>query len=158
MSAPGPRPGSGLSTQNAALLREHTTVIEEPQSKATPSQAVTLLINAAVGAGVLSLPYAFMCAGWVGGALILAIVAIVESYTLYILSRWAERTRAGSYGELVHRALGPAAAIMLYVVVFTMTWPTGSTSLPVSLATGAGTKTQHLSTFSWCSRNNSIRQ
>ena len=32
-----------------------------------------------------------------------------------------------------------------YVVVFTMTWPTGSTSLPVALGTGAGTKTQHAS-------------
>lgn len=117
MASLAARPNGGPS-QNAAPHRDHVTLIEEPTSKATPSQAVNLLINAAVGAGVLSLPYAFMCAGWAGGALILAIVATVESFTLYVLSRWAERTRASSYGELVHRALGPAAATGLCLVVF----------------------------------------
>ena len=92
-----------------------------PASSSNPAgtaQATSILINAAVGAGVLSLPFAFKCAGWLGGILILFAVALIESFTLYILSRWAEATGAKSYGELVHRSLGPLAAAILNIVVF----------------------------------------
>lgn len=95
-----------------------TILIEELPSRASPPQAVSLLVNAAVGAGVLSLPFAFRCAGYIGGPLILATVAIAESFTLYVLSKWAEKTNAASYGEVVLRSAGPAAATALSLVIF----------------------------------------
>jgi hypothetical protein len=109
------------NTDSAAVVDTEpasTVLIEEPPPRASPSQAVSLLINAAVGAGVLSIPFAFRCAGYIGGPLILASVAIVESFTLYVLSKWAEKTNAASYGELVLHSAGPAAATALCIVMF----------------------------------------
>lgn len=103
---------------SAAAEPATTVVIEELPPRASPSQAVSLLVNAAVGAGVLSLPFAFRCAGYIGGPLILASVAIIESFTLYVLSKWAEKTNAASYGEVVLRSAGPAAATALCVTIF----------------------------------------
>jgi amino acid permease len=103
---------------SAAANPDSTIVIEELPSRASPSQAVSLLVNAAVGAGVLSLPFAFRCAGYIGGPLILAIVAITESFTLYVLSKWAEKTNAASYGEVVLRSAGTAAATALSFIIF----------------------------------------
>lgn len=108
-----------------------TTVVEEVPPKTTPAHAVSLLINTAVGAGVLSLPYAFSCAGWVGGAVVLAAVACLESFTLYVLSRWAESTGACSYGEMVHRTLGPAASATLSLVIFLYLFGSGVAYLVV---------------------------
>lgn len=98
----------------SALQHDFPVVIEYAASgRATPSQTIAVLINTAVGAGLLSLPFTFGRAGWAGGLLILAGVAAVECFTLYVLSRWAEATGAASYGELVHRALGPSASVLL---------------------------------------------
>ena len=111
-------PAGSAALAAAEAVTPTIELIEELPPRASPSQAVSLLINAAVGAGVLALPFGFRCAGYLGGPLILASVAIIESFTLYVLSKWAEKTNAASYGELVLRSAGPAAATALCVVIF----------------------------------------
>ena len=104
--------------QAVGPLQAATTSVEVLPAATSPQQAISLLINTAVGAGVLSLPFAFRCAGWAGGLLILGSVAALEAYTLHILSRYAELTGTSSYGGVVHRALGPAASAALSLVLF----------------------------------------
>ncbi|KAL6772315.1 hypothetical protein ACKKBG_A29755 [Auxenochlorella protothecoides x Auxenochlorella symbiontica] len=87
-------------------------------SSGTPGEAsarssIVTLINSSVGVGVLSLPYAFRAAGWVGGLALLAFVATVEAFTLYVLSRYAEHTDAVTYAIVVRRMLGPRASMFL---------------------------------------------
>jgi sodium-coupled neutral amino acid transporter 7/8 len=99
-------------------LLENVIVERDSQSKFSPMQAAAMLVNAAVGAGVLSLPYAFQSAGWAGALLVLVVVGSLQSFTLYVLSRWAEQTGSSSYGTLVYRALGPNVSIVVNIVVF----------------------------------------
>jgi sodium-coupled neutral amino acid transporter 7/8 len=54
---------------------------------ASSLSSVATLCNSAIGAGVLSLPYAFSCAGLVGGLVLCMVVAAAESFSLYILSK-----------------------------------------------------------------------
>lgn len=68
--------------------------------------SVATLCNSAIGAGVLSLPFAFRCAGLLGGLALCLGVGAAESFSLYVLSKFAERYGAHSYGSLVRRALG----------------------------------------------------
>lgn len=75
-----------------------------PKSSAWAS--VFTMINTAVGAGVLSFPFAFLLTGWLAGLLVTAGVAAAEAWTLYVLSRFAADTGAHSYSELVG---GPSA-------------------------------------------------
>lgn len=64
---------------------------------ASSLSSVATLCNSAVGAGVLSLPYAFRCAGLIGGLVLCFLVAAAEAFSLYVLSKVraeAERRRA----------------------------------------------------------------
>jgi hypothetical protein len=61
---------------------------------------------AAVGAGILSLPFAFRAAGWAGGLLATFGVAAIESFTLYVLARYAEVTGSATYSDLVSEVAG----------------------------------------------------
>lgn len=49
---------------------------------ASSLSSVATLCNSAVGAGVLSLPFAFRCAGLAGGLLLCLLVAATESFAL----------------------------------------------------------------------------
>lgn len=141
--------------------RAKTVIIigEEAEGESATSSVFTLC-NSAIGAGVLSLPYAFACAGmqptkpaganlyaesriaavsaklvlqtcttfiycnqaglqvcfravWclavagIAGCILLCIVlGAVEGFTLYVLSKFAERYSAHTYSRLVRKALG----------------------------------------------------
>lgn len=63
--------------------------------------SVLTLINSAVGAGVLSFPFALSCTGWAAGLAAIAGIAAVEAFTLYVLSCFAEQTGATTYSSLV---------------------------------------------------------
>lgn len=112
--------------------------------KSSPAQAIRLLINAAVGAGVLSLPYAFRCAGWAGGILVLVSVAATESFTLYVLSRHCDVSGANTYGELIYRTLGPDWSVVSNIIIFLYLFGSGVAYLVIlgdcfhPLATGFG--------------------
>ena len=43
-------------------------------------------VTAVVGVGILGLPYAFSCLGWIGGLIVLAIATIASLYTCYLLA------------------------------------------------------------------------
>lgn len=66
---------------------------------------------------MLSLPFAFHATGLVGGILLCILVGYTEAMTLYVLSKFAERYEARTYVELVRRALGRKAAVVLSVVL-----------------------------------------
>jgi len=88
---------------------------------ASSLSSVATLCNSAVGAGVLSLPYAFACAGLLGGLVLCLVVAAAESFSLFVISKFAERYSAHSYGSLIRRALGRklsstlSATMLLYL-------------------------------------------
>jgi hypothetical protein len=67
---------------------------------------VLTLISSAVGAGVLSFPFALRCTGWEAGLACIAGIAATEAYTLYVLSKMAQHTGASSYSALVRRGAG----------------------------------------------------
>ncbi|GIM01936.1 hypothetical protein Vretimale_6647 [Volvox reticuliferus] len=93
-------------------------VIEAPvQSGASALSSVFVMANSTVGAGVLSLPFAFQETGLVGGLLLCVAVGTVEALTLYVLSKFAERYSAVTYVELVRRALGRKLAALLSAVL-----------------------------------------
>lgn len=97
-------------------LPSHTTVVvEEYEKKSSRSQATFLLINSAVGAGVLSMPMIFYRNGLLNGFLIIVCIASIQAYTLGVLSRAASVTNSHSYGGLVMAKLGRHASIALNV-------------------------------------------
>lgn len=82
------------------------------------NSSVRTLLSSAVGAGVLSLPYAFRCAGWAGGLFVVFAVAAVESFTLYVLSRYTEQSGTKTYTQLVSKHLGKAAGAFMCLLLF----------------------------------------
>ncbi|PRW56012.1 AAAP family transporter: amino acid [Chlorella sorokiniana] len=90
----------------------------------TARSSVITLINSSVGAGVLSFPYAFRAFGWAAGLAAVVLIGSVESFTLYVLSRYAEYTKAGTYSGLVRKMLGPQLALLMCAVM--IAYPFGS--------------------------------
>lgn len=84
-------------------------------SSETPRRASVLstafnLINCAVGAGVLGVPFAVRSMGAVLGALSLCLVMATSVLTLNVLTRAARAYGASSYQELVRKSMGRFAA------------------------------------------------
>eukprot|EP00890_Picochlorum_soloecismus_P000649 jgi/Picsp_1/1585/NSC_05063-R1_sodium-coupled neutral amino acid transporter 7 len=103
------------TVRHGGMLPAYTRIIEEYEPRSSKSQSISLLINSAVGAGMLSFPFAFKCAGLVGGVSLLVGVAVMQCFTLYVLSGWADRTGTKTYGELVKTSLGNRASFFLNV-------------------------------------------
>ena len=59
--------------------------------------AVSNLANAAVGAGVLAFPVAFMYCGLVLGIIVSLFFALLMGFTLHILAVAADASKADSY-------------------------------------------------------------
>jgi sodium-coupled neutral amino acid transporter 7/8 len=91
----------------SAAAAPPVVLVQEPAPAGTARSSVLTLINSAVGAGVLSFGFAFRCTGWAAGLLLTLFVAAVEASTLYVLSRYAERSGTKTYSALV-RACAPA--------------------------------------------------
>lgn len=145
--------GEAAAQSGAALPEEPViarVIIEDVQGHArtrivigsegaTSLSSVFTLCNSCIGAGVLSLPYAFKkagalptgkfllwqlregqrlsrtspsadsghaCIGLVGCIIMCLILASAEAFTLYVLSKMAERYNSKTYGTLVRKALG----------------------------------------------------
>ncbi|KAL4855593.1 putative sodium-coupled neutral amino acid transporter 7 [Chlorella vulgaris] len=90
---------------------------DAPAGGASALSSVFTLLNSAVGAGVLSLPFAFREAGWAGCLLLTLAVAIIEAFTLYVLARYAEVTGSGTYSDLVRKMLGRKASLAMSLVL-----------------------------------------
>lgn len=61
-------------------------------------------------------------AGLVGCLVLFLLVASLESFTMYVLAKFAERYDAPSYGTLVRRALGKKTAAGLSAVTVVYLW------------------------------------
>ncbi|KAK3246005.1 hypothetical protein CYMTET_44447 [Cymbomonas tetramitiformis] len=73
----------------------------KPTGGASAYACISSLMNAAIGAGVLSVPCAFSYLGIVLGPTIMLIVVCMEVSSLCILVRTAEQFTVSSYQELV---------------------------------------------------------
>jgi hypothetical protein len=62
--------------------------------------SVMNVVNAAVGAGVLALPYAFKCTGLVLGLLVLLFIVLMTLYSCTLLARCMDKTGLVSYEKL----------------------------------------------------------
>jgi amino acid permease len=82
--------------------------------------SVCNLANCAIGAGVLSLPFAMREMGAALGLLLAVLVAGMIVFTLNTLLKAGERHDAVSYQELVLKALGPAAShlVSLTLIIY----------------------------------------
>ncbi|KAF6257139.1 transmembrane amino acid transporter protein-domain-containing protein [Scenedesmus sp. NREL 46B-D3] len=119
---------------------------------ASSLSSVFTLCNSAVGAGVLSLPYAFQCAGLVGCLVLSLCVAGLESFTMYVLAKFAERYDANSYGSLVRRALGKKTAACLSGVLLVYLWGSCVAYLVIVADTFTSLSVQYLGPEAWLSQ------
>ena len=83
------------------------------------------VINSIVGAGVLGLPFAFMKAGWLAGAILLAIAAILSWWGMMLLvfskrqlaQRLSPEDRVSTFGELGLLVYVPSCQTMIDVLI-----------------------------------------
>ena len=80
--------------------------------------AALALVNAALGAGVLAYPFAFMSAGIIPASLFTLFIGLLSFMALCFIMHSMKvarerRPSVASFGELVHCALGPRASAVL---------------------------------------------
>jgi len=90
---------------------------EKDFAKATRKGAFFNVSNCAVGAGILSLPYAFETMGLVQAVLIFTIFAIVTCITLQILPLCAKAAGVDSYEKLVEFSFGKLVGKLFQVII-----------------------------------------
>ncbi|KAF8059975.1 slc38a7 [Scenedesmus sp. PABB004] len=131
--------GRGLTGRGAPRLR----VVLGTEGASSLSSVATLC-NSAIGAGVLSLPFAFAAAGLVGCLILCLVVAASEAFTMYVLAKFAERYDAPSYGSLVRRALGKRTAALLSGVLLVYLWGSCVAYLVIVADTATSLSALHL--------------
>ena len=70
-------------------------------------QTPQVVFNSAVGTGILTLPYAFMAAGQIGGLLVLAFFMVVEFGTMRAIIECTALSSQKAYPGVVRHFLGP---------------------------------------------------
>lgn len=80
-------------------------------------RSVLLLVKTTIGAGVLTLPFAFSQAGWLMGSCLTVLVAILMLGTIHVLSATTERTGAINYGEMIRLALGKRWQVFVEICI-----------------------------------------
>eukprot|EP00879_Flechtneria_rotunda_P015774 GHRR01016496.1.p1 GENE.GHRR01016496.1~~GHRR01016496.1.p1 ORF type:complete len:334 (+),score=80.43 GHRR01016496.1:326-1327(+) len=123
---------------------------------ASSLSSVFTLCNSAIGAGVLSLPYAFQCAGLVGCLLLCLLVSGLEAFTLYVLAKYAERYDARSYGTLVRRALGRKTAAGFAGVLLVYLWGSCIAYLVIVADTFTSLSALHFGPDAWFSQRHMV--
>eukprot|EP00928_Gymnodinium_smaydae_P029889 TRINITY_DN22383_c0_g1_i1.p1 TRINITY_DN22383_c0_g1~~TRINITY_DN22383_c0_g1_i1.p1 ORF type:complete len:432 (-),score=47.37 TRINITY_DN22383_c0_g1_i1:185-1480(-) len=86
-------------------------------SEGSVSAAVALLCSAAIGTGVLALPYGVSQVGVVPATFLFALAGACSFVTNIILFRCVRKTGHGSYGELMTGILGQRGALVLDLFV-----------------------------------------
>ncbi|XP_065913561.1 sodium-coupled neutral amino acid transporter 7-like isoform X2 [Dysidea avara] len=103
------------------LLRTRAaTEIEDAKKDATtsPFGSIFVLINAALGAGLLAFPYAFWSSGGVAIALILeAVLIIFVTGSLLILAKGIDETDSSSFEGIISALCGRALGIVCQVSI-----------------------------------------
>lgn len=94
-----------LPTEETLLLKT-PTISKIPQGKASPFSILFLLIHCTIGAGILSLPYAFKACGVVLGPILLLCIGSMTCYAVWLLLFCAEKTGKYSFKELAVHTFG----------------------------------------------------
>jgi len=82
-------------------------------AEGTVATSVVLLTSAAVGTGVLALPYAVSCVGVLPAMFVFAMAGAAAYASNMILFQCVQETGKGSYGELMNGILGKSGAMVL---------------------------------------------
>lgn len=77
--------------------------------------AVANMANAALGAGVLSFPYAFMNCGYILGPIVSLLFAFSMGFTLHVLAEASSLAQRGQYQTVVRELLGRTAGNIITV-------------------------------------------
>jgi amino acid permease len=80
-------------------------------------RSVLLIVKSTVGAGVLTLPFAFSHAGWLVGSCLTVVIAILMLGTIHVLSATVEATGAINYGDMVCMALGKNSQVFVEIAI-----------------------------------------
>jgi amino acid permease len=84
---------------------------------ATFFSAYISLTNTVVGSGILGLPYAFSCTGWILGCILLLICAVLSSTSLHLLALCGARTAKPSSFYAVAEIVSPGYTFIIDVAV-----------------------------------------
>jgi hypothetical protein len=87
--------------ENSAIYGNKEEIIEE--GNANMFSTVANVANAAVGAGVLSIPYAFKAAGLGMGIFILLTVSLLTMYSLRMIIFMIQDSKKFTYEQLVRK-------------------------------------------------------
>lgn len=92
----------------------------EPEGEASMFSTVANVANAAVGAGILAIPYAFMNAGLVAGMLICISTSLLTAYCLRMLIFCIDKSNKFTYEQVIQFAFGKwIGYLMRGIMVFT---------------------------------------
>lgn len=78
--------------------------------------SVANMINSAIGAGVLGLPFAFQAAGTVLGCIFCFFFGSIILYSLHVVGRAQKMTNSATYQEAVYKFLGRKAEIGVIIL------------------------------------------
>lgn len=87
------------------------------EGKATVTASVVNLANTIIGAGVLTIPYAFRAAGYVSGIIVIFLVWFASSYSFNILARCTQATGETSYKGIAMVAYGRVAGTVAEALI-----------------------------------------
>lgn len=103
----------GTSVQLKKEVKEH---------KSTVFGASANLMNAIVGAGIVSIPYALRESGLVTGILLVALCATLTNKSLRLLVETAKHTNVPSYETLAEACFGSVGFLFVSVNMFIMSF------------------------------------
>ena len=106
-----------VSPKNAEQIYTASYIVAA-KPKGSPVGAVFIIVNAAIGAGLLSFPQAFVFAGGVLPGLLLEIcLALLMAVTLVVVAHATEISGASSYQQVISRLFGTPAAVIVQVFI-----------------------------------------
>ncbi|KAF4662592.1 hypothetical protein FOL46_005219 [Perkinsus olseni] len=95
---------------------------KDGQSRMGVKDAIYALVCTAIGAGVLTLPYALAQSGLIAGTLILLGIGVLSSYAGELLVAASKRTGMTSYGTLARATCGKWAELLTLACIAITTW------------------------------------
>lgn len=109
---------NGNQNESAPLLvkriQHEGRAIHVVVGQSTLPQTILNSINTLVGVGLLSLPLAFLYAGWLVGGILLLCIALTTRYTAHILARCLDTNPSlVTFGDLAFAAYGQNARLVI---------------------------------------------